>query len=68
MANTLTLIADAYLTFNRRDIDGALAAHERERELAQGIRRRPASSAKKRLAPTGRASGRSSTLAWSRSK
>jgi hypothetical protein len=63
MANTQTLIAQAYSAFNRRDIDSALALMS---ENLAGPRHRKAgvSSGKKRFDPTGPVSGRSLILTW----
>lgn len=40
MPDTKTLIEQAYSTFNKRDIDGALALIDAGRELAQSFRGR----------------------------
>ncbi len=63
MANTQTLIAQAYSAFNRRDIDSALALMC-ENVSWPKARKAGVSSAKKRFEPTGPVSGRSSILAW----
>lgn len=64
MANTQTLIAQAYSAFNHRDIDGALALMS-ENVSCPRHRKAGVSSGKKRSGPTGPVSGRSLILTWS---
>jgi len=63
MANTQTLIAQAYSAFNQRNVDGALAL------MSENVSWPKASEAgvwlgKKRFVPTGPVSGRSLILMW----
>ena len=67
MANTQTLIAQAYSAFNRRNVDGALAF------MSDNVSWPKASeggrvSGKNRFVPTGPVSGRSLILMWNRWK
>ena len=59
MADTKTLIEQAYSAFNKRDIDGAFSADDARRELAQGFGGRQKLSERKRSAPIGLDNGAS---------
>jgi len=63
MANTQTLIAQAYSAFNRRNIDSALTLMS-ENVSWPRHRRAGVLSGKKRFGPTGPVSGRSLILTW----